>query len=287
MAAAPGHRLGQIIGDALELSVEPILKQFADEHGLYLDKKGTRPTRPGQSKCSWVDELGNSHDLDFVLERGGTDIKVGNPAAFIETAWRRYTKHSRAKAQEIQGALLPLLARYAQVKPLAGAVVAGRWTEGALQQLRSNGFTLLHLPYEDIVAVFARFGIDIDSAEDTTDNYLRQQVEGWMALSLAQREAVGAALRDCAPAAYLAFGEELKRVMLRAVEKVTVLPLHGVGLECSSVDEAIHRVLTYQTPAAYGPVDRFEIRIVYSNGDRIEAQFGGVTDTVDFLGTFS
>lgn len=51
---------------------------------------------------------GNAHDLDFVLERGGSDDKIGMPAAFIETAWRRYTKHYRNNAQEIQGALEPL-----------------------------------------------------------------------------------------------------------------------------------------------------------------------------------
>ena len=45
---------------------------------------------------------------DYVLERGGTDTVRGLPAAFIETAWRRYTKHSRNKAQEIQGAVLAL-----------------------------------------------------------------------------------------------------------------------------------------------------------------------------------
>ncbi|MHB8319940.1 MAG: hypothetical protein ACYDEP_12055 [Acidimicrobiales bacterium] len=126
MAEAPGHRLGQIIGDALEIAIEPVLRSFADEHDLYLDKKEPRPVRPGV-KCTWVDNLGNAHDLDFVLERGGSRTKVGNPAAFIETAWRRYTKHSRAKAQEIQGAILPLLTTHANVKPFAGAVVAGRW----------------------------------------------------------------------------------------------------------------------------------------------------------------
>jgi len=45
---------------------------------------------------------------DHVLERGGTDAMRGVPAAFIETGWRRCTKHSRNKAQEIQGAVLAL-----------------------------------------------------------------------------------------------------------------------------------------------------------------------------------
>ena len=86
----------------------------------------------------------NSHDLDFVLERGGTPDKIGMPVAFIETAWRRYTKHSRNKAQEIQGALEPLAETYRHLAPFKGAVLAGVFTEGALTQLRSLGFTVLY-----------------------------------------------------------------------------------------------------------------------------------------------
>src|SRR5256885_140332 len=100
MAVAPGHRLGQIIGDVLETAIQPVLADFATEHSLYLDRKGDRPARRGK-KVTWADDLGNVHDLDFVLERGGTPAKIGVPAAFIETAWRKYTKHSRAKAQEM------------------------------------------------------------------------------------------------------------------------------------------------------------------------------------------
>src|SRR4051812_30535648 len=119
MAEAPGHRLGQIIGETLERAVEPVLADFAAKHGIYLDKHGARPARPGK-KLTWTDALGNKHDLDYVLERGGTDSTIGLPVAFIETAWRRYTKHSRNKAQEIQGAVLPLVATHSTTKPFAG-----------------------------------------------------------------------------------------------------------------------------------------------------------------------
>lgn len=137
MAEAPGHRLGQIIGDTLEDAIKPVLQAFADVHGLYLDSKGTRQARSGV-KCSWTDDLGNSHDLDFVLERGGSSNEVGLPAGFIETAWRRYTKHSRAKAQEIQGAVLPLLAKYAQLKPFVGVPWSGGVEEFGLHSLSGH-----------------------------------------------------------------------------------------------------------------------------------------------------
>lgn len=43
MGDSPSHRFGQIIGDALEGASESVLRQFADEYGLFLDKSGPRP----------------------------------------------------------------------------------------------------------------------------------------------------------------------------------------------------------------------------------------------------
>ena len=131
MAQSLSHKFGQIIGDLLEAGLEPHLQRFAKKHKLYLDKKGKRKARPGQ-KVSWEDDNHNKHDLDFVLERGGTDEKLGMPVAFIETAWRRYTKHSRNKAQEIQGAILPLAFKYKNLSPFMGVVLAGEFTKGVI-----------------------------------------------------------------------------------------------------------------------------------------------------------
>ena len=81
MAASPAHRFGQILGDVLEESVEPLPRSFCDKHGLYLDKKGYRRARGAVKNCRWTDGSGNAHDLDFVIERGGTDSVIGVPAA--------------------------------------------------------------------------------------------------------------------------------------------------------------------------------------------------------------
>src|SRR5687768_7495066 len=119
MARSPAHKFGQILGTVLEEAIHPLLQSFAEQHDLYLDSKGPRSCRPGV-KCSWVDLNGNSHDLDFVLERGGSRDQVGTPVAFVETAWRRYTKHSRNKVQEIQGAIEPLAETHRNVGPFKG-----------------------------------------------------------------------------------------------------------------------------------------------------------------------
>ena len=109
---------------------------------------------------TWQDGYGNKHDLDYVLERNGSPNVIGQPVAFIETAWRRYTKHSRNKAQEIQGAILPLVAAHQNSAPFVGAILAGVFTNGALQQLQSLNFSVLYFPYAGVVKAFRRIGID-------------------------------------------------------------------------------------------------------------------------------
>jgi len=73
MAESLAHRWGQIIGDGFEMLVRNILGEVAQRHGLYLDFKRPRATRGGQGKVTWQDGYGNKHDLDYVLERGGTE----------------------------------------------------------------------------------------------------------------------------------------------------------------------------------------------------------------------
>lgn len=159
MAQSPAHRLGQIIGGQLELAVRQPLEEIAKEFDLYLDYKHPRRARNGRKKVSWKDSQGNTHDLDYVLEEGGSEKMLGRPRAFIETAWRRYTKHSRNKAQEIQGAITPLAKTYQNSHPFLGAVLAGVFTEGSLTQFRSHDFTLAYCPYETILQAFATGGL--------------------------------------------------------------------------------------------------------------------------------
>ena len=97
MAESLAHRWGQIIGDGFEMFVRNILGEVAQRHGLYLDFKRPRATRGGQGKVTWQDGYGNRHDLDYVLERGGTEEKLGIPVAFIESAWRCATSPSNSR----------------------------------------------------------------------------------------------------------------------------------------------------------------------------------------------
>lgn len=287
MAPAPGHLLGQIIGNLLEMSIEPLLEQVAQRNGLYLDKHGSRPVRSGNQKLTWTDLLGNAHDLDFVLERGGTDYAIGRPAAFIESAWRRYTKHSRAKAQEIQGALLPLLATYNGDKPFAGVIVAGEWTKGALEQMRSSGFTVLHLSYGDIVTAFRKFEIDVGVNEATPDDYLEGQVKKYLDLDDSKKKALAASLCADSSDDYLAFVAALEASLGRRVTRVLVLPTHGNQLEFETVSDAVEAVRGYNSSELVARAFvQFEIQMSYSNGDTLVATFKNPSDAVRFLESY-
>ena len=195
MALAPAHRFGQIIGGMLESTVRPLMQAVADEHNLYLDTKGTRPIRGKKRKVTWEDAFGNQNDLDFVLETDGTANRIGTPRAFIEVAWRRYTKHSRNKAREIQCSISPLAERYYDCHPFLGVVLAGVFTEGSLAQLRSNKFQVLYFPYESIIAAFAAVGIDAHFDEKTPDSALTRKIKKYIALSDRKKESISIALR--------------------------------------------------------------------------------------------
>ena len=195
MAQSPAHRLGQIIGEELENAIRKPLIAIAEEFGLYLDYKHARPARGGRKKVAWTDSHGNTHDLDYVLEKGGSETTMGQPMAFIETAWRRYTKHSRNKAQEIQGAIGPLAETYQNSHPFLGAVLAGVFTEGSLAQFRSHKFNLVYCPYETVIQAFTSEGIDVSSGEDMSEAELKRKVDAFERLTPIQRARIEEEIR--------------------------------------------------------------------------------------------
>lgn len=282
MAQSLAHTFGQVIGNVLENAIEPTLQDFAQKHCLYLDKKGLRAARTGR-KVTWTDLHGNAHDLDFVLERGGTEEEIGTPAAFIETAWRRYTKHSRNKAQEIQGAIQGLAMTYQHWCPFTGAILAGVFTDGALSQLRSLGFHILFFPYDSVVQAFQTADIDARFDEDTPEKEFRRKLSRWKALSKRKKRDIATQLIQAHRKDVDEFLAAIEGTIARCIERVIVIPLHGRETECSSVDEAIAFLSSYEAPSVQASVLKYEIQIRYSSGDRITAEFSERTPAVEFL----
>jgi hypothetical protein len=285
MAESNSHKFGQIIGNALETAVEPMLRGIADKHNLYLDRKGERLARKSK-KVTWVDVYENAHDLDYVFEREGSQTHVGAPLAFIEIAWRRYTKHSRNKAQEIQGAIRPLVSTYWKEAPFAGAILAGDFTGGALTQLTSLNFKVLHFPYETMLTAFSRVGIDARFNENTEEEEFARKVLAWENLSESQRLEVAQALLEINEQEVNKFKALLEQAIMRRIETIHILPLHGAQSAYTSIAEAIEFIENYNEASISNPIRKYEILIRYNNGDRIEAQFIEKEQAVEFLGSY-
>ncbi len=66
-------------------------------------------------------------------------------------------------------------------------------------------------------------------------------------------------------------------------ESTQILPLHGTTPELGTVDEAIEFVSSYSEATAAAPFVKYEIEIRFSNGDKIQAQFGEKERAVGFL----
>ncbi len=283
MAESLSHKFGQIIGDLLELAIEPHLQKFAKDNSLFLDKKGKRKARTGK-KVSWTDGKGNKHDLDFVLERSGTESEIGVPVAFIESAWRRYTKHSRNKAQEIQSAIIPLTEKYKSSSPFIGVVLAGVFTEGALNQLKSLDFGVLYFPYDTVIKAFKKAKINADFDEKTSEQDFRTKIDSWQ--NLVDKAVVAKELLLLNKKEVDQFFNLLSESVSRFIESVLIFPLHGQESSVKTVAEAIDYITKYSEDKPKQPIVKYEIIIRYNTGDKIEASFKGKKDAIKFLETY-
>ena len=283
MAESPAHKFGQLIGNLLEELIEPLLTSFAERNGLYLDyQKNQRSARRGK-KVTWEDQYGNVHDLDYVLERDGSDDSMGMPVAFVEVAWRRYTKHSRNKAQEIQGAILPLAEKYQWSNPFLGAVLAGEFTGEARGQLSSLGFHVLYFPYNTITAAFASQNIEIVFDEGTPDSEFKKCVNKIERASSEKMRKIKAHLSAANKEDIDKFMDALEKRFDRSIKRIMVIPLYGRLNEFATIDEALHFLDSYSVREGAGDFQRYEVHVSFSNGDKVEGTFKERTKVREFL----
>jgi hypothetical protein len=283
LAQSPTHRFGQIIGAFVEELPRKQLEAVARKHRLYLDFKHARPARDGSISVCWSDYKGNAHDLDYVFEAGGSEEVLGRPKAFIEIAYRRYTKHSRNKAQEIQGAIGPLSDTYKDDHPFLGAILAGVFTDGSLTQLRSHGFSVLYFPFESIVTAFSKVGVDAFFDEDSPDSAVKAKVAACERLSPQEWEVVARTLKRVHRKEFEEFMGELDVSLKRSIKLVFVLALHGQGCEVRTVEQAIQFIEAYEETGKAREFVRYEVNVRYTNGDEIRGTFESKSEAVKFL----
>lgn len=283
MADSPSHKFGQVIGDFLESVICPLLENFCSKQNLYLDyQKKDRPARKGK-KVTWKDNDGNSHDLDFVIEKNGSDDHVGDPIAFIEVAWRRYTKHSKNKAQEIQGAIIPLSQTHKKNNPFLGAILAGNFTGNSIEQLHSLGFSTMYFPYQTMIATFKTVGIDIAFEEDTPDAMYTIATKSIMDATPEMVKVIHKNFLNSNDAQIRNFIIALEKRLSRILARITIIPLYGNSSEFISISEAIDFVSTYGLIQKVDNFCKFEVHVEFSNGDKLEGFFETKDTLLSFL----
>lgn len=162
IASSSGHKLGQLVGDWWEeFVVLPLLNEIANDLDLYLDHRfRERNCREG-SKIIWEDENGNKVDYDFVLELNGSDKKEGIPVGFVEVFWRRGARHSKDKARDDSGKLMPMRQTYPTARYL-GVAACGSLTEPAREYIKFRDIDLFYVPKSKIIEAFSKNGLTID-----------------------------------------------------------------------------------------------------------------------------
>lgn len=274
MASSPAHRFGQIIGELLEVATVEKVRPIVEKHQMYLDYIHPRPARNNTRKIHVQDTLGNYHDLDLVVEEGGSEDVLGTPRAFIEVAWRRYTKHSKNKAQEISSAVLACARKYADNSPFIGTVLAGEFTDNSLKQLRSQGFVVVHFTRQAVIDAFRKVGINASWQENTPENEIQQEVEKYDSLKPEDIEKIKQSLFDQQKDAFHTFTNVLDASLERKIEAITVVTLWGLSQtfkKLSDVRNFIEESLPNGDPNA--AFIRFEISIKYTNGSTTNMQF--------------
>jgi hypothetical protein len=167
--ASSGHKLGQLVGDWFQDDfVLPILCEVADKLGLYLDHRMRKRTARGD-KIIWVDEYQNGVDYDFVLELGGTDSILGIPVAFLECFWRRGSRHSKDKARDDSGKLMPMRHSYPTARFL-GIVASGDFTKPARELIRSREIDLFYVPKSKVIESFSAIDMQMDYADKAQES---------------------------------------------------------------------------------------------------------------------
>lgn len=166
--ASSGHLLGQLIGDWWERYVVlPMLQAVAKDLDMFVDNRYVKRPCRGE-KIHWKDYDGNIVDYDFVLEINGSSEKKGTPVAFMESFWRRGSRHSKDKARDDTNKLLPMRDTYPSARFLAIAA-SGEFTEPAREYVKTRGVSLFFVPKAKIIEAFSLSGFNIDYSDRASE----------------------------------------------------------------------------------------------------------------------
>lgn len=286
MANSPAHKLGEYIGWFLENMMIKKIEPIASNYGLYTDHEHSRKARNGNKKVRWNDDIGNHHDLDIVLEKHGTEEQFGIPIVFIEMAWRRYTKHSKNKAQEISDSVRAVIRNNATYAPFYAVVLAGTFTANSIKQLKSEGFSVLYFNYNIVKEAFSSItNINISTDEKTTENKIQEIYNLLNKLSDEQIEKVENKLIALNKNEYDKFISELTTSINRKTAKIFISTNFRTSNNFVKLTDAINFLEKINDQDEYNKASfyQFRVEILFDNNESVTGNFYNASKAISFL----
>jgi hypothetical protein len=269
--ASAGHKIGQLIGDWFEeFFVLPLLAKVSEELDLYLDNRFIdRPARG--EKIIWQDVDGNKVDYDFVLELNGSQMQIGIPVAFIESCWRRGSRHSKDKARDDSGKLRPMRATYPSARFL-GMVVSGDFTGPARELVRNRDIDLFYISKETVVRAFSENGFVMDYPDKSTEEEKQRIAAQFEAdFTTEKRLAVANSLIQLMGKAVVdSYVDRVKSKLSALPQEIRFILQHNFPpIVFESIDEATKFL---QNPAFQmdNPTESYVYQVIYSDGSEFE-----------------
>jgi hypothetical protein len=277
--ASAGHKLGQLIGDWFEeYFVLPLLTSVAKKLRLYLDCRfRDRPARGDQ--ILWADEDGNSVDYDFVMELEGSDRAMGVPVAFFECFWRRGSRHSKDKARDDSGKLVPM----GQMHPTArflGIIAAGDFTQPARQLVLSRGIDLFYVPKDKVIDAFSGAKMQMDYPDRAPEEEKqRLATEFEMHLTTKTKRNVADKLQTLlGRVAINTYLDRVRAALGATPQEIRFLARHDSAPRIFATIPEATEFLEEPDFDFANPIERYLYQITYSNGAEFERQVDSFDD---------
>lgn len=275
--SSAGHKLGQLVGDWFQdYFVVPLLQDVANALGLYLDHRlSKRHISVRGDKIIWFDQDRNGVDYDFVMEIGGSTARLGIPAAFFECFWRRGARHSKDKARDDSGKLVPMRDTYPTARFL-GIVASGEFTRPARELVESRKINLFYVPKAKVVQAFASLDLVMDYNDRATEETKAEIADRFAgALTEQIKQDAAGKLRDSmGDTAIMGYIASVQAALSSAPQEFRIVEQRFSAPEVFDTVDDVSRFLAGNAPNFdfSNPQLRYCYQVTYSDGTEFERE---------------
>lgn len=142
---------------------------------------------------------------------------------------------------------------------------------------------MLYFPYESLTIAFQSQGFDVLFDEQTPDSVFEETVKRIENAPVEQIAGIRTYLIGANQTAVDDFLLALKRRLGRRVTAVIIIPLYGRSNAFSTVQAALLFLDSHMIYEGSGEFRKYEVRVEYSNGEKVEASFNTKARVKDFL----